>query len=183
MPGVLVLVPGNIAEKVRAGEMRRGGDVSIGQLIPREPIPRRGEPADVAQMETDVAARRSDQLHVGTAAAALGWNEAFVDLLVNEIARDLQKEFLVEPIEQTPDLQPRARRLGQEATFRERKAARLVQVFGDDSGSDRRRAVLHKNGSGSRRIEAEKAFPALEWALLDQLRLHAVFGERRSHET
>ena len=182
VPGLcgLVLVPRHIAQIIDRRQVRRRGKVRIGQAVAGEPVALANEPADIAQMISNVAARRPHRLGIGRSAAAAGRDESLVDALHDQRAAHLLEELVVEPAHQPAHLDARAGVARHQPRLRELCSARLVEVFGDDRRpGNRRHALFHQHRRRSRRIEDEKLLAPVPDPLLDEPRRQAELFKRR----
>src|SRR5262249_47921843 len=150
-----------------------------------KPIAPANEPADIAQMVLNIAARRSHGFGIGRAAALLGRYVALVDALHDQRTARFSKELVVEPAHQPAHFHALGDFAWQEPDWRNgRRRMGLVEIFGDDPcARDRRRAFFHENRRGSRRIEHEELLAPLPDPLLDQAYRQPEFLEHKTDES
>ena len=86
--GGLVFVPRHIAQIIDGGQMRRRGQIGIGQAVAGEPVAGADQPADIGQMVPDVGLCSTQRFGVGRAAAVAGRDVALIDPLHHQRRRE-----------------------------------------------------------------------------------------------
>src|SRR5579883_352750 len=90
---------------------------------------------------------------------------------------DFRIEFVAEPAQQAPDLDPAGEINRQQAMAAKRYSPRFIEIFRNDRGSRYGRMPLFQQHRGCPgRVESEKFMPALPRALLDEHRIETVLA-------
>ena len=139
--GGLVFVPRHIAQIIGGGQMRRRGQIGIGQIVAGEPVARADQPADIGQMVPDVALCRTQRFGVRRAAAAArpacsAYRPAPSPARRDTSSKNLSLNQLIS--RRTSMRAPRS--AGNSRNSPSVSAAGLVEIFGDDAGARDRRA-------------------------------------------
>ncbi len=182
--GALVFVPWHIAQIIDDGQVRRRGQIGIGQAVAGKPVALADEPADIRQMVSNIAPCRPHGIRIGRAAPAPGRDKALVDALHHQCAARLREKLVVEPAHQAADLDAFSRFARHEPELGDRRPMRLVEIFGDDGRPrNRRHAFFDQDRGRSRGIEREKFLAPLPDPLLDEPRRQAELLEDEPHGT
>ena len=128
-------------------------------------------------------ARRKSTSGVAVAARL----QAGVNLFLQQLVRHLAVELAVEPVDQAAGLGAlgavaRQQRKRPSSSAPRAPAACLGQVLGDGVNAAQGRAALElQHGQLAGRVKGQKLRPPLPRALLDELHLDVLLGEREAH--